>query len=1253
MHHALRASLHIVLALSIALVTPYPLKAQAQTAPVQATDDFTPTAQEAEQIKYDLNLQYFGMIKQELPQVAALAFDKQVKETPTWKITGQNSLLDSDPFFMRAQSWIPTPRNSPCDGGNDGSVCFFRDGASVTLAISGHSQALKIDQALTPVLETAEHVFLTPDDTKLFQVKTQDANEPGEGVFFVAKKDLLFANGRPVPVFFFPLPGEGWTGKDRKALDLQVTDQVVLYDASGFGLPIDGHDIALMEKAQRQNLVLAVTFAILDGQMNQATGITLPKPNTTLAYGLFLSGQTTNKIDGLAHNPGLKRKFEIAAQKVAAEIIPAAHAHDSTKDTSEKIDAQIEKRAEQLGKEDKYDWSYWKRWLINGVLWGGFGLAAYSVYSPIDFSNMITAEMPIQIATVAKIIGAVAVASVVMKYTIHRAHFKKLYPVHPDDGILRRLNQEHKGIMSELAYGLYFSMASIPQGLRHGLAFLKERFIPRNKMVYKAWDATMGYQMRQSSRLPMNFKTQYLGWVLGLADCVQVFVFLMILGPWFMNATGFQLNLGAATAAYASAEVLRNCLAYLQSGAYGYSAEVKFIALASAEASAKKELQAAGKNPNAAANRDELTHLTEKYLEIRYKTVGLPGQDEFLYDPITFIEGVAKKLGYQSEQAKAALPRSKFVLQGGNWGLVRPALQQALKTAREALAKSPSAIGAQTVRQLERAVGERSNTLAMAGRAWDVSASAWGRQGAREWGGQEVAKYWKSVHESNKALPEGEHKKPGKIRTALAFTKGVFKYISDDGTKWSRGIRETLFVMSNTAKSSEAYNQLPSIWKEKAESDEAAVLSAELFHRAFFSLYEHEDNLITPDASVESQYGRAARLAVEKESKNDSALNDPFVREVRIKELMFRLKQRDIARREVVDYKPAAIGAAEQKYWDIARQKAAEVWATEKDQSPDQRWSEMHASYRELTDPPRNEQGEFADPNFVPMDPAHFANSYRYKLLVAREFAAKVGLTANSAEESEFVRKVVVEAVSKTETHLKAPLEAAYIAKMNGADKQFYEAQVFSRHFIDSYIALSVHSDEHLKPYSPEYPGIGQRVRKWSAKIPGGTVINGVVRTFEALFRNEETSYRADWAAWFRRNVPMIPDMVKNFATNLRVMPYFLTLSYLTSWYVWQVHTPYALWALTFLIGFLNPTFVEINNRVQKNFDIKPMADVPSKLIYGWFHGMMTNPELIAVQTYAQPIVSTFDNYVVSPVKSGLSACERILTGGTGAPRSR
>src|SRR5690606_34720334 len=100
-------------------------------------------------------------------------------------------------------------------------------------------------------------------------------------------------------------------------------------------------------------------------------------------------------------------------------------------------------------------------------------------------------------------------------------------------------------------------------------------------------------------------------------------------------------------------------------------------------------------------------------------TVGLPGQETFLYDPITVLEKLTRRAGFRSEEfeadkasrraaAKAAAEKKpgvaiadeefkysdpKFVLSNNEWGLVQPSLKRAIGEAKKIMDSAPSQVG--------------------------------------------------------------------------------------------------------------------------------------------------------------------------------------------------------------------------------------------------------------------------------------------------------------------------------------------------------------------------------------------------------------------------------------------------------------------------------------------------------------------------------------------------------------------------------
>ncbi len=1254
-----RTSLNLFVSLSLLLATPAPLFAGTPTRPTPTEKENSPALND------DLQLLYWGRLNQENPLAAEFALGEPISEQPLWKIDADDPLKDSNPFFMRSQQWSET--REACED------CVSKN-QNGDLELTFADKTLTIKEKFTHVLDTDDYIFLSADNLDIFRAKNNE-EAPGEGLFFIAKKDIAGAiqYQAPLPIFFFPLPGEGWTGANDHAFELGTTGQLTVYSKDGFGLPIDLSDVKILEKVGRDNLRLAQTWSFLEGKVDN-NGVALPKPGTTLVFGTLLSG-VLPELGG-----GGSKRFAAAMRGV---LLPEAIADEVKPTLLARLRGMFQQRLDEIAKEEKaaslamgeqYDlplqggdnvvvkkpaaesvWSkwvvqpikdyfkpeakppeqlelklaedpppeksLWRRWAAPTVFYGGTAALAVAAGQHVDWAALITADMPERITQVSEILGSVLVASVALKYSLHRAIFAKKYPKTPDETFWQRVNKEHKGIIDELTHGLWFSLAVTPQGIRHCLDFLKDRFFPSNGMLHKAWEATMGFQMRQSSRLPMNWKAYYLGLAFGMADAVMVGVDLLIFTPWIIHNMGWNLGGGVATAAFASATVLSQFTGYLQTAGHNYAADIKMLFMKSAENEARRKMTAQGLNPDAAKNDAVRNGLAQKELEKRFKVVGLPGSDEFLYDPITFLEWLTKKFGFAAEDTASISPEDakklagkNFILKRRRWGLVKPALKAALKTAQAAQLKAPSETGAQTINLLKWAISDRSVTKAVAERAYDVTSSDWAAQEMNDAMVSESAEWIKTA------------KNPTAYGVFKSSIKGALKYLVLDSTQEARDIRMTLFLMSESGSPFDMAPYLPKKWKNKAGSEDAAMLGAELFHRAFYSFVELDRDMITADAQLEAGYGARAQQVMERVSRqNPKLLADPFARQVRYWELMSRLKDKDEERGEILDFKPKELSKTAQKQWDIARNVAVGRLAdpVNADEVVTRTWLGLAEN--------------FTVKSGIEVDALDWAESYKYKLIVAQEISKQMGLAVNDVQDSGFVKKVVIEAAIATEQELANTQQKIYIDKMRTKDRKFYEAQIFSRHFINSYIDLSVRTDELLPASSPEYPGRFQARRRALVGVPGENIYSRVLRTFETLFRNEETSYAPGKLSWLDRNVPIVPDLYHNFIRGLRTMPYVLSLSYLTSYYIWQIHIPYPLWVVMVGFGFVHPTLVELSNRLMKNFGVKPMAGVPEKLTLSFIHSRLTNPEVMLLQAYAQPISDT----AVALVET----CEDLLLG--------
>ena len=1188
----------------------------------------------------DAQLNYWTHLDQENPLVADFAIGPPISEKPLWMVDGNNPLLDADPFFMRSQNWAPARER--CTQG----TCYTRRSDGLDFSFPDTERSLRINERFLPVLETDEYIFMTAVDDAIFQAKVPGETEPGQGLFFISKRDVPQAvkYSVGVPIYFFPMPGEGWTGANDQAFEHDTAEQVIFYSQNKFGLPIDLEDVRAIEHVERQNLILAQTWSFLEGATTP-TGAQLPRPNTTLAFGLILSGQLPNSTSKIGQTTFRKYAAKIAQhlslvpQALAAETV----GEPTSKGTIDKMTDLTEERLDELVAVPMSSTgvitdpaltpvqslkSKLKRWIMPGVLYGGTAVAATAMYTGIDFTKLITPDMPQRILTVAEMMGVVLVASVTLKYTLHRKLFDKKYPHTEDDTWLAAINKEHKGNLDELVHMLWFSMASIPTAIRHSIDFLKDRFFPANKMVHKAWEATMGFQMRQSSRLAMNWKTFYLGsLVFGMTDSILVAVHLLIFTPFLIQHFGWSFGGGAAAAAFASSEVLRNFLAYLQSGAHIYSGDVKMIHLKSAETEAKRIMQSQGLNPDAARNEDLKNKLAAVEIAKRFKAVGLPGDDEFMYDPITFTEWLAKMAGFSADglqnltdAQKATLASQEFALKRRGWGRVKPALKLALQTAREAYKKAPSGIGAQVIALLQDCLENRSAGRPIVDKALELMTSPHAI-------GEMVASGNAQLQQADL---DPERKKSAMLDVVEKF-KGWLKYVVADSSREVRDMRSVIYLMSTSGDARQLKELLPESWKKRAGSEEAAILGAELIHRAYSSFVDENPELISSNAKLEDMYGERTNRIIERVSETDPQIfADPFTRQIRYWEILNRIKTREALRKALLDAKPREESLTSWLQWTSAKKRMAErLAAGEVDQRITHEWLELATAYGERTGRTINA--------------SDWAQTYRQRFIVAQEISRQVGLKVLDSNDSEFVRRVVLEASQPTEAQLATSREKILLQQLTLEDAEFYKAQLFSRHFISTYINLSVHDGESIPATSPEYPGIMQGVRRRLVGVPGGKQITKVVATVEAFWRNEDTSYAPGFWSKLDRSVPIVPDLYHAFIRNSRSLPYLLVPSYLTSYYVWQIHMPYALWAVMVTSQFAALAIVEFNNRVSKNLGNKPMADVPSKLNYAFLHSNLTNPQAMALQGFADPIVTGMSQHVFEPIERvGLTCAEAL-----------
>ncbi|MBK9037922.1 MAG: hypothetical protein IPL83_01980 [Bdellovibrionales bacterium] len=334
---------------------------------------------------------------------------------------------------------------------------------------------------------------------------------------------------------------------------------------------------------------------------------------------------------------------------------------------------------------------------------------------------------------------------------------------------------------------------------------------------------------------------------------------------------------------------------------------------------------------------------------------------------------------------------------------------------------------------------------------------------------------------------------------------------------------------------------------------------------------------------------------------------------------------------EIQNYTPPKKSFYEKMQWQRALRKTESEKAAPSgspgESSSDKLWASLSERYQNTFD--------------IKLDPEaqnEWVEDAKARVPLAQSMGGRVGLHIEDPDNSPFVQEVILQAVFRTENALGLPNEVAYTKTLTNEERVIYEAQIFTEHFLDIYVERSVHSHDHMRSDSPEYPGRLQFVRRALVGKPGEKFFSGVVRVAEAFFRNEETSYKPGFWKMVERSLPLIPDAFLNSFRIARVLPYALLFGYPVSYYVWQIHLPFILYAVLVASGGVHMMIVEFNNRIMKNFNIKPMNDVASKLIYAWIHSRGTNLPAGAIQVTADRAVEAYDTHVVQPAQRAIDS---------------
>ena len=259
------------------------------------------------------------------------------------------------------------------------------------------------------------------------------------------------------------------------------------------------------------------------------------------------------------------------------------------------------------------------------------------------------------------------------------------------------------------------------------------------------------------------------------------------------------------------------------------------------------------------------------------------------------------------------------------------------------------------------------------------------------------------------------------------------------------------------------------------------------------------------------------------------------------------------------------------------------------------------------------------------------ANAEEYKQRYAQSVSKVVGLQVKP--NSDYVNHVIEVAEESSQQQLNKTEEKNFMGRLNEGQVVQYKAQVFADHFLRGYARDTTESDKYLPASSSEQPGYFQKARRFlvdDEHVPegkgiwgglkrkvkkaivntgGAKFVNKALRVFEAT--THTGSYNLGFKDWLYRNIPFVHDGWKNIIRDVKMMPWLLSVGYLSNYYIWQVKYDYLVWAFFIALGFTGTMMMEFNNRIMFNLGRKPMEGVASKAIYSFWHSWLTYPVFI------------------------------------------
>lgn len=763
-----------------------------------------------------------------------------------------DTLLDQDPYFLRSQAWVKSGAIS------GDSVAFVEGTRALSLQIPSSEFRLVLNGNFRAVFETEAFIFLQNTNPQLFTKKSDSDESPAEGLFYIPKDYMLSESQgakRPVPVLFLPLHGTGWT-QTINAVSFAEGDLLAISNPTGNQETIEFEDVHALTKLYLFNLRLAViqklknnpdlmktTFAkIQSGSLPPEFPFVLPARGSTAGFGMFYTTLDLDQPDGSI------AKIKTQPSYFSNIFLPKAHADD--------------------------------------------------LLSP-DFLN--------RLLIIGGIVSTALVASIVLKYTVlkERMAERRAYVQerkddlarktgkevqHPPQTRLNHVTREAKEIVDVFSHSLATVSGFVTTSTGYLLEYMADKLPGKtgyspNGYVRRFLEYTFLYSRNQGENIAANWNTFILGVaVLGTIDtafvALQLLVVSPIFFPWASQAFGNRIE-ERVTNSFSggnedmnnivTSEIIRNLSAYVASGAYSYSSEVRNTMIEIVGPEITKEMRAKGLDPALKENETEFKKRLEARIDRLLIERGLPSRKEFLFSAPSTVRKIAHFLGYEVgnilPKSEGNTEKDKFILEQSRWGIVGYSLKRALEAAQE-LSVTSNGPEVNSAIQVLQSLQTRFHVL------------------------KRMVTNWRHPWQNLKDAVD--------VRRALTL-------LSYDGPIVGNGLR---------------YKDL---WKKFNGDQAGAELAGKLFRQSLFGLIQDQPAYLQPSSEDSAKFLLEALKQAQEEAKELTDSNAEYVLLRSFEILKKKILERQAAA-AANDWKPAKQGWLER--WQRRRAHEAAVKAT-------------------------------------------------------------------------------------------------------------------------------------------------------------------------------------------------------------------------------------------------------------------------------------------------------------------------------------